>query len=90
MADAGELTVVLITHKFREVRQFATDVAVLRGGRLVGQLDSADVSETQLAAMMFDRFDPGAAAGAASASPELEYLLRLGASGRPAYLSEYL
>ena len=36
LADAGLLTVVLITHKFREVRAHAHVVSVLRGGRNAG------------------------------------------------------
>ena len=36
LADAGLLTVVLITHKFREVRAHAREVTVLRGGRNAG------------------------------------------------------
>ena len=36
MAEAGEITVLMITHKFREVTQFADDVSVLRRGRLAG------------------------------------------------------
>ena len=35
LASAGSLTVVLITHKFREVMAFADDVTVLRHGRVV-------------------------------------------------------
>ena len=36
MTKAGELSVVLITHKLREVMAFAEQVTVLRRGRLVG------------------------------------------------------
>lgn len=36
LADAGWLTVVLITHKFREVRAHAHEVTVLRGGANAG------------------------------------------------------
>ncbi len=36
LTDAGLLTVVLITHKFREVRAHASVVSVLRGGRNAG------------------------------------------------------
>jgi general nucleoside transport system ATP-binding protein len=53
LANAGELTVVLITHKLREVMEFARDVTILRGGKMVAQLDVADASETGLAQMMF-------------------------------------
>ncbi len=36
MTHAGRLTVLMITHKFREVTAFADDVTVLRRGRRVG------------------------------------------------------
>ncbi|KEZ68431.1 ABC transporter ATP-binding protein, partial [Pseudomonas syringae pv. syringae FF5] len=36
MAHRGELTVLMITHKFREVSTYADDVTVLRKGRWVG------------------------------------------------------
>ena len=37
MTRAGEVTVLMITHKLREVMAFADDVAVLRRGKLVGK-----------------------------------------------------
>ena len=36
MAHAGRITVLIITHKFREVMAFADEVTVLRRGKLVG------------------------------------------------------
>ena len=48
----GACTVVLITHKFREVTDFADDVSVLRRGRLVGSLSAAGVAAAVLADMM--------------------------------------
>jgi simple sugar transport system ATP-binding protein len=36
MTEAGELTILMITHKFREVTAYADDVTVLRRGRVVG------------------------------------------------------
>ena len=45
LADAGQLTVVLITHKFREVMQFAQDVTILRAGKVAAQTDVASASE---------------------------------------------
>ena len=47
-AHAGQCSVVMITHKFREVMAFADDVTVLRRGRLV---DSRAVAGTQPAEM---------------------------------------
>src|SRR6185295_19007008 len=51
--DAGQLTVVLITHKLREVMQFAQDVTILRAGKVAAQTDVASASQAHLAALMF-------------------------------------
>ncbi len=51
-AHAGDCTVVMITHKFREVAEHADDVSVLRRGKLVASHAVADVSPAQLAAAM--------------------------------------
>jgi len=53
LADRGALTVVLITHKLREVMRFAQDVTVMRGGRVVGTADVASTSIDDLAQRMF-------------------------------------
>ena len=53
LADAGTLTVVLITHKFREVMRFAQDVSVMRAGRVVATSDVAATSIDALARLMF-------------------------------------
>jgi general nucleoside transport system ATP-binding protein len=37
MVVAGDLTVLMITHKFREVMAFADEVTILRRGKLVGK-----------------------------------------------------
>jgi len=55
LASADELTVVLITHKFREVDKFAQEVTVLRGGKLVGSLNRKAASKETLAALMFGK-----------------------------------
>ena len=52
MAAAGRITVLLITHKFREVRAFAGAVSVLRRGRLAGGGRVADLDTTALAELM--------------------------------------
>ena len=51
-AHAGDCTVVMITHKFREVAEHADDVSVLRRGALVASHVVADVSSDELAAAM--------------------------------------
>ncbi|MFN7481957.1 MAG: ABC transporter ATP-binding protein [Betaproteobacteria bacterium] len=63
-AQAGQTTVVLITHKFREVMAFADDVSVLRRGRLAGARAVASTSPAALGALMVgeDSRAPGEAA----------------------------
>ena len=62
-AHAGHCSVVMITHKFREVMAFADDVTVLRRGRLVASRAVAGVMAGELAASMVGE-DPGAQAEA--------------------------
>ena len=52
LAHGGALTVVLITHKFREVLAFADDVTVLRFGRVVASAEAATVTAAELAERM--------------------------------------
>ncbi|KNZ32938.1 MAG: ABC transporter ATP-binding protein [Methylibium sp. NZG] len=51
-AHAGECSIVLITHKFREVNAYADDVSVLRRGRLVAAHRVSQTSAQQLATDM--------------------------------------
>jgi len=52
MAHRGDITVIIITHKFREVMSFADNVSVLRRGKLVGEGKVAELSPDQMAEMM--------------------------------------
>jgi simple sugar transport system ATP-binding protein len=52
MAHAGAITVLIITHKFREVMAFADEVSVLRRGKLVGGGRVADLNPDLMARMM--------------------------------------
>jgi simple sugar transport system ATP-binding protein len=52
MTDSGQLSVLIITHKFREVMAFAEDVTVLRRSRLVGSGTTRDLGPKELAGMM--------------------------------------
>jgi len=52
MARDGEVTVLMITHKFREVMAFADRVSVLRRGQLAGEGNVADLSPAAMAEMM--------------------------------------
>jgi general nucleoside transport system ATP-binding protein len=49
-AHVGECTVLMITHKFREVMAYADNVSVLRRGALVASRAVDDVTSDQLAA----------------------------------------
>ena len=55
MADEGRISVVLITHKLREVEAHARQVSVLRHGRLAGQGHAQDLSQGELVRMMIGR-----------------------------------
>lgn len=48
-------TIIIITHKLREVLAFADDVTVIRRGEVVGTLPVKDATESSLAAMMVGR-----------------------------------
>ena len=52
MAHRGDITALMITHKFREVEAFCDDVSVLRRGRKVGGGKVGEVSTREMAAMM--------------------------------------
>jgi general nucleoside transport system ATP-binding protein len=62
-AHAGDCTVVMITHKFREVLAFADEVSVLRRGALVAARPVAGATAAELGASMV-----GGAAGPAQAT----------------------
>ncbi|MDA0674325.1 MAG: ATP-binding cassette domain-containing protein, partial [Cyanobacteria bacterium] len=49
---AGHLSVLLITHKFREVQSFADEVTILRRGQLAGQGHVKDLTIEAMAEMM--------------------------------------
>ena len=66
LAHAGRLTVVMITHKFREVRAFADDVTVLRRGRRVaggsvGAFDATRLADAMIGAARRRELPPRAA-----------------------------
>ena len=63
-AHAGECSVVMITHKFREVSAFADDVTVLRRGRRVCSLPVAQARPSELADAMVGAGDEADAGGA--------------------------
>jgi ABC-type uncharacterized transport system ATPase subunit len=52
MAHRGEITVAMISHKFREVEAFCDDVSVLRRGARIGGGKVGTLSTREMAAMM--------------------------------------
>lgn len=52
MTERGELTVLMISHKFHEVTKFTDAVSILRKGKLVGTGKVGDLSTADMASMM--------------------------------------
>lgn len=52
MARAGEVTVLMISHKFREVKAFCDSFTVLRRGQLTGSGDAQTATVAEMSAMM--------------------------------------
>jgi simple sugar transport system ATP-binding protein len=52
MVDSMQLSVLMITHKFREVMAFASEVTVLQQGKVSGSGEVKDLSSSDLAQMM--------------------------------------
>ncbi|HLK37403.1 MAG TPA: ATP-binding cassette domain-containing protein, partial [Polyangiaceae bacterium] len=75
-ARAGEVSIVIITHKMREVTRFADEVTVLRRGRNVGRGRVRDLTAASMAEMMMGRAVPAEARGdAARAAGEVRLRL---------------
>jgi len=51
----GGMTIIFITHKLREVMEIADRVTVMRLGKKVGTMNTADTNERDLARMMIGR-----------------------------------
>jgi len=60
MAIGGKLTILMISHKFREVMKFADEVTILRRGRWVGGGKVADLTPEAMARMMVGEDPPKA------------------------------
>ncbi|PUB17305.1 ABC transporter ATP-binding protein [Yoonia sediminilitoris] len=70
LCEDGEISVLMITHKFREVTAFADAVSVLRRGKLVGGGRVSDLSHADMAGMMMGDAEiskPAPRSGAAGA-----------------------
>jgi simple sugar transport system ATP-binding protein len=66
MTRANKVTILMITHKFREVMAFADAASVLRRGKLTGEGRIADLTPTKLAEMMVGSRDIPQAHGSKS------------------------
>jgi simple sugar transport system ATP-binding protein len=52
MTQAGDLTILMISHKFREVKAFADDFSVLRHGKYTGGGSVTDTTVDEMSRMM--------------------------------------
>jgi ABC-type uncharacterized transport system ATPase subunit len=52
MARAGDVTVLMISHKFREVKAFCDSFTVLRRGQMTGSGDAQTATVAEMSAMM--------------------------------------
>ncbi|RZL82151.1 MAG: ATP-binding cassette domain-containing protein, partial [Variovorax sp.] len=68
-AQSGLCTVLIITHKFREVMAYADSVTVLRRGKAVKHCNVAETSPAQLAASMMGEGDAPPPEAGLSAAP---------------------
>jgi simple sugar transport system ATP-binding protein len=58
MARSGAISVIIITHKFREVTQFADEVTILRKGKKVGSGRVGEMTTAQMAELMMGQTPP--------------------------------
>ncbi len=54
LKDEGK-TILIVTHKLREVLTFTDEITVFRGGSVVGHLMTSDASEQKIASLMVGR-----------------------------------
>ena len=81
-ARSGQCTVLLITHKFREVMAYADDVTVLRRGKAVHHAAVSEVTPARLAQAMIGQEDAKASdAGPDAVRTPAEPVSRAGAVG---------
>jgi ABC-type uncharacterized transport system ATPase subunit len=69
MVDARQLSVLLITHKFREVTAYCDEISVLRKGRLAGGGKVKNLTTAEMAAMMMGEQRRGKTSEKAAQAP---------------------
>ncbi len=74
--QAQGLSVIFISHKLNEVMTISNRVTVLRGGKVVGIVETRDTSQAQLARMMVGRETFGVSKAAAARSGQVALQLR--------------
>ncbi|MGE0034706.1 MAG: ABC transporter ATP-binding protein [Xanthobacteraceae bacterium] len=88
MVARNELTILMITHKFREVMAFADEVTILRRGRLSGGGRVADLTPDAMAGMMIGAQEltaaPARSANFGATRLELDRLSAVDDAGQPA------
>ncbi|MGO8918407.1 MAG: ABC transporter ATP-binding protein [Stellaceae bacterium] len=88
LADRGEITVLMITHKFREVMAFADEVTILRRGRLAAQGRVADLTPDDMARSMIGAEEltvaPARVNDLGEARLDIRHLAALDDGGQPA------
>jgi len=77
LTRSGELTVLMISHKFHEVTKFADTVAILRRGKLIGHGRTDALSTQDMAAMMIGDVKLAEIDNRVAASPTAAPVLRL-------------
>ncbi len=70
MAHRGEISVLMITHKFREVTGFCDEVTVLRKGRFAGSGKVSELTTAQMAEMMVGAEPPSASVSRDESKPK--------------------
>ncbi|RWD68993.1 ABC transporter ATP-binding protein [Mesorhizobium sp.] len=83
MTKAGNLTVLMISHKFHEVTAFADDITVLRKGRLTGTGKVSDLTHKAMAAMMIGDQPIAALDSRAAPKQDAEIVLKVKALKAP-------
>src|SRR5690242_5538023 len=85
MVVRGELTILMITHKFREVMAFADEVTILRRGKLAGSGKVAELTPDDMARTMIGAeqltVQPPRTGDAGAARLELDQLTALDDAG---------
>ena len=89
MVARGELTILMITHKFREVMAFADEVTILRRGRSPAHGRVGDLTPDAMAGMMIgaagaDQVQPARSGEFGAPRLDIERLSALDDAGQPA------